>query len=164
MATKTADKPKKTADRQKARGGARSGGSRGSEGSRDRARPEDRKFLERFGEKLSKSTQRAKWTGSPDDGADRPGQTLATRSPEVIRAWAEERDARPVTATRGDDGRPRTLRFDFGERSDRLEELSWDEWLAIFEERQLVFIYQERKRDGNQSNFFRLDNPNREDG
>ncbi|MFL5681226.1 MAG: hypothetical protein ACJ77B_11565 [Chloroflexota bacterium] len=151
MATKTAEKPK-------------SGGRSRSGGGRDGARPEDRKYLERFGDKLSKSTQRAKWTGSPDDSADRPGQTLATRSPDVIRAWAEERDARPVTATRGPDGSPRTLRFDFGERSDRLEELTWEDWLGTFEDRQLVFIYQERKRDGSQSNFFRLDNPNREDG
>ena len=131
---------------------------------RANARPEDREFLERNGDRLSGSTQRAKWTGTPEDRADRPGQTLATRAPEVIRRWAEERDARPATATRGPDGGPRTLRFAFGDSGAKLEPISWDEWLGTFQERDLVFIYQEQKRDRNQSNFFRLDNPNREDG
>jgi hypothetical protein len=132
------------------------------------ARGEDRKFLDRHGTKLSESTKRAKWIGSTDERPDRKGQTLATRSPEVIRAWAEERGARPVTATRGEDGRPRTLRMRFqadeGGRNSRLEEISWDEWLGTFEQRDLVFVYQQQRRDGNQSNFFRLDNPRREDG
>jgi hypothetical protein len=128
------------------------------------ASPDDRRFLDRFGNKLSESTKRAKWVRSPDDRPDRKGQTLATRSHDVIRAWAEARDGRPATATRGPDGRPRTLRIDFRDRSGRLEEIPWDEWLSVFDERDLVFIFQEQRRDGNQSNFFRLDNPNREEG
>jgi len=133
------------------------------------ANAEDRKFLERNRSRLSKSTLRAKWTHAAGDQPDRNGQTLATRSPDVIRDWATRRDAIPVTATRGDDGQPRTLRFDFGGdngngRSSRLEEISWDEWLRVFEDRKLVFLYQERRRDGSDSNFFRLDNPKREDG
>jgi len=133
------------------------------------ANAEDRRFIERHGSKLSKSTLRAKWTHGPDDKPDRNGQTLATRSPDVIRAWAERRDAVPSTATRGPDGEPRTLRLDFGGpggngRSSRLEPIDWDEWLRVFESRKLVFLYQERRRDGSDSNFFRLDNPTREDG
>jgi hypothetical protein len=133
------------------------------------ANAEDRKFLDRHGSKLSKSTLRAKWTHRAGDEPDRDGQTLATRSPEVIRDWAERRDAVPATATRGPDGEPRTLRFDFGGeggngRSSRLEQIEWDEWLGVFERRKLVFLYQERRRDGSDSNFFRLDNPTREDG
>jgi hypothetical protein len=133
------------------------------------ANAEERKFLERNKDRLSKSTQRAKWTHQAGEAPDRAGQTLATRSHDVIRAWAEERGAVPATATRGPDGEPRTLRFDFrGEggngTSRRLEELSWDDWLGTFDRRELVFIYQENRRDGRQSNFFRLDNPKREDG
>jgi hypothetical protein len=45
-----------------------------------------------------------------------------------------------------------------------LEEIDWQEWLDTFQERDLVFIYQEQRRDGRQSTFFRLDNPRREDG
>jgi hypothetical protein len=131
-------------------------------------RPEDRRFLERHGDALSESTKRARWIHSPDERPDRRGQTLATRSPEVIRAWADARGGRPATATRGDDGRPRTLRMAFRDGDDssrrRLEDISWEEWLSVFEERDLVFVYQEERRDGRQSNFFRLDNPTREDG
>jgi hypothetical protein len=129
------------------------------------ANAEERRFLEEHGDRLSSSTRRAKWIHSPDERPDRKGQTLATRSPEVIRAWAEERGGRPAAATRGrDDGRPHVLRLRFTDGGGNLEDIGWDEWLRTFEERDLVFIYQEQKRDGNQSTFFRLDNPRREDG
>jgi hypothetical protein len=128
---------------------------------------DDRKFLERNSAGLSKSTLRAKWIHSPEERADRPGQTLATRSREVIRAWATARDAVPATVGAGDeDARPRTLRFDFGEadRSGRLRPIDWDAWLETFERRKLVFLFQERRRNGDESNFFRLDSPEREEG
>ncbi len=128
------------------------------------ANAEDRRFLERFGNQLSKTTHRAKWIHQPDEHEDRKGQTLATRSPDVVRAWAEARRAEPATATRGrDDGRPRTLRFDFpGYGGGRLEHIAWNDWLQVFTDRKLVFLYQEHKRDGSDSNFFRLDSPKRE--
>jgi hypothetical protein len=143
------------------------------------ATTEERKFLERHGDRLSPSTRRARWMHSPDDRPERKGQTLATRSPEVIRAWAEERGGRPAAATRGKDDSPHVLRIRFsdddgGRRNgdgsngrrgrSNLEEIGWDEWLQTFQERDLVFLYQEERRDGRQSNFFRLDNPRREDG
>jgi hypothetical protein len=144
------------------------------------ATAEERKFLERYGDRLSPSTRRARWIHKPDERPERKGQTLATRSPEVIRAWAEERGGTPAAATRGkDDGRPHVLRIRFsdgdggrrngdgsngGRSRSNLEQIDWDEWFRTFEERDLVFLYQEERRDGRQSNFFRLDNPRREDG
>jgi hypothetical protein len=126
---------------------------------------EDREFLAKHGDQLSDSTRRAKWIHALDEHADRDGQTLATRSPEVIRAWAEERGGRPATVPGTEhDGRPGVLRFDFGGGdNDRLQEISWDDWFRTFQERNLVFLFQEKKADGSQSNFFRLDNPERED-
>ena len=102
---------------------------------------------------------------TPEERADRPGQTLATRSREVIEHWAGERGGRPATAEGSEhDGRPGVLRITFAEEGrSRLQEISWDDWFRSFDERQLVFIYQEAKRDGSPSNFFRLDNPERED-
>jgi hypothetical protein len=41
---------------------------------------------------------------------------------------------------------------------------SWDEWFETFETRRLNFIYLDTTSDGNQSNFFRLESPDREDG
>lgn len=126
---------------------------------------EDQAYLKRYGEKLSDSTQYAKWIGGPDDHEDHPGQSLVTRNHEVIRRWAEERGAKPSTVpgtrhqkTLG------VLRFDFpGYGGKELEETTWEEWFATFDERQLVFLFQERLKNGNQSNFFRLESPLRED-
>jgi hypothetical protein len=42
--------------------------------------------------------------------------------------------------------------------------VSWEDWLNTFDKRGLTFVYQESKKDGQQSNFFRLTNPDREDG
>ena len=55
-------------------------------------------------------------------------------------------------------------RIKFEEGSDSLEIVEWEEWFEPFDGRDLVFVYQDRRRDGRQSNFFRLDNPRREDG
>ncbi|HEX2915290.1 MAG TPA: hypothetical protein VH186_31285 [Chloroflexia bacterium] len=127
---------------------------------------EDRKFLEEHSDELSKSTMRARWLHSADEHEERKGQTLATRSHEVIQHWAEERQAEPATVPNTEHGdHLGVLRFNFpgyGGRS--LETVSWDEWFKTFDDRELVFIFQEHKRDGQQSNFFILDNPNREDG
>jgi hypothetical protein len=126
---------------------------------------DERRFLEKHADELSKSTLRAKWIHG-DERPDRNGQTLATRDPAVIRQWADERKAHPATVARKDGERPRTLRLDFESngRSDRLQPVSWDDWMQTFEQRDLVFLYQEKRRDGRQSNFFRLDSPKRQDG
>jgi hypothetical protein len=141
-------------------------GSRRRAGSGDtNANADDRRFLEQHGEQLSPSTKRARWIHSSDERPARKGQTLATRSTDVIRAWAEARDGRPAATRSKDGGDLRVLRMRFGDaEGGRLEEVSWEEWFRTFEDRNLVFIYQEERRDGRQSNFFRLDNPEREDG
>ncbi len=126
---------------------------------------EDTKFIKEHEAGLARTTQRAKWLHTPDEHEDRPGQSLATRSHEVIRRWAEERGAKPVTAAGTEhDGRPGVLRFNFpGFGGGNLQEIGWDDWFRTFDERQLVFVFQEHKTDGSQSNFFRLDNPERKD-
>src|SRR6478735_3434933 len=67
----------------------------------------------------------------PDEEGDHDGQTLATRSREVVEDWARRRGAEPAAATFGDDGRPRVLRFDFEGGPDRggseLKRVSWDD-------------------------------------
>jgi hemerythrin superfamily protein len=125
---------------------------------------DDERFLKEHGDDLSRSTQHAKWIHAVDEHEDHTGQTLATRNPEVIRRWAEERKATPATTPGGDTEHPRVLRFDFPDYDRDLQEISWDAWLSTFEDRDLVFLYQEHMKAGNQSNFFRLDNPSREDG
>ena len=122
---------------------------------------EDEAFVKKHEDGLSDSAKRAKWVHSPDEGADRDGQTLATRSHVVIRTWAEERGAKPATVPDSKhDGHLGVLRFDFPDYGgDGLEHVGWADWFKAFDERELVFLYQERKSDGEQSNFFQLDNP-----
>ncbi len=101
----------------------------------------------------------------PNDHADRPGQTLETRNHDVIKQWAETRKAVPSSVTGSEhDGHLGVLRLNFpGYGGAKLVEVSWDSWLKAFDARNLSFIYQETKRDGTESNFFRLLNPTRED-
>ncbi|MFG2163640.1 hypothetical protein [Micromonospora chersina] len=89
-----------------------------------------------------------------------------TTNHEVIQRWAQARNAKPATIAgteRGD--RPGVLTFNIpGYReSSRIREVSWDDWFRTFDSRGLNLIYQEQMRDGRQSNFFRTENPNRED-
>lgn len=103
---------------------------------------------------------------SPSEHEDRPGQTLATRDHDTIRRWAEERGAIPATVPDTEhEGRPGVLTFDFPDdgEDENLEHISWDEWFRVFDERGLQFIYQEHTKDGTESNFFRTENPGRED-
>lgn len=128
---------------------------------------EDREYIAEHADELSKTAVRyAKWIHSPDEHEDRPGQSLATREREVIRKWAEERGAKPATVPGTEHGgRPGVLRFNFPDYGgESLEEISWNEWFSSFDERQLVFLFQEHLSDGTESNFFRLDSPERENG
>jgi hypothetical protein len=127
---------------------------------------EEAHFIAEHEEGLSDTTAKyAKWVHSVDEHEDRPGQSLATRSHEVIQKWAEERGAEPATVPGTDhEGRAGVLRFNFpGYGGESLQEISWEEWFKPFDERELVFLFQEHKSSGEQSNFFRLDNPERED-
>ena len=141
-----------------------SGGSRGGS-SNDRERP--RKDAD-SDDGTSKSIKYSQRVDSPDEHEERPGRSLYTQDHDVIRQWAEARDGVPATVegTEHEDHLG-VLRFDFGgdsEGSSRLRHVSWDEWFKTFDDRGLRFIYQEHRSDGSDSNFFRLENPNREDG
>ncbi|MEU4792664.1 hypothetical protein AB0F95_23455 [Micromonospora tulbaghiae] len=101
------------------------------------------------------------------DRPERPGRSLVTRDHEVIQRWARARGAKPATIAGTErEGRPGVLTFNIpGYReSSRIREITWDDWFRTFDLRRLNLIYQEQMRDGRQSNFFRTENPNREDG
>ncbi|SDC23960.1 Rho termination factor N-terminal domain-containing protein [Actinokineospora iranica] len=119
----------------------------------------------RTGKDSSDSLRYSQEVTSTDDEPERPGRSLVTTSHEVIQRWARERDAEPATVEGTEHGdHLGVLRFDFpGYGGQTLRRVSWDEWFATFDERGLNFIYQEERSDGSQSNFFRLENPDRED-
>ena len=140
-------------------------GTNASSGSSDDAGAGPEGGRLRTGPEASKSLKYSQEVTSPDEEPEREGRSLATTHHEVIRQWAEERDGTPATVPGTEhEGHLGVLRFDFGDDTEGLEHVGWDEWFETFDGRGLNFIYQETRSDGSQSNFFRLENPNREDG
>lgn len=88
------------------------------------------------------------------------GESKTTTDHDEIRRWAEARDGKPVavrgTGSASDD--PGILRIDFpgGAGDDRLEPIEWHEFFEKFEESKLAFLYQEEKKSGEGSTFFKL--------
>jgi hypothetical protein len=87
------------------------------------------------------------------------GNSKMTQDHDEIRQWAEERGGKPATVAstaKGDDAG--ILRIDFpgysGEGS--LETISWEEFFGKFDEKDLVFLYQEETADGKQSRFHKF--------
>jgi len=79
-----------------------------------------------------------------------------------IKKWAEERDGKLtiVKGTEGGKNEGGVLRINFPGYSgeDTLEKVSWDEWYKVFKERDLEFLYQDKKADRKESRFFKLIN------
>ena len=76
-----------------------------------------------------------------------------------IKKWAEDREGHPAKVKgvgKGeDDG---IIRIDFPGYSgeDSLEEISWEDWYKIFQDRNLAFLYQDETSSGKESRFFKL--------
>lgn len=118
----------------------------------------------RTGEETSKSLKYSQEVTSTDDEPEREGRSLATTHHQVIREWAESRGGVPATVPGTEHGdHLGVLRIDFGGDNDDLRHVSWEEWFDTFDERKLNFVYQEQRSDGNQSTFFILESPDRED-
>ena len=74
-----------------------------------------------------------------------------TTDHKEIQNWAQKRGGRPaVVRTHGKGG---ILRFDFGEKEENLEEVSWDEFFKIFDDSELAFLHQDKTHDGKVSRF-----------
>jgi hypothetical protein len=151
-----------------ARNGAGQGGDGDSEaGGGEAGLPGDRGPDDgqlRTGDQTSRSIKYSQEVTSLDDDPERAGRSLATTSHEVIRRWAEERGGVPATVEGTEHGdHLGVLRFDLGGDSQSLRHVSWEEWFDTFDARKLNFLYQEERKDGNQSTFFRLESPDRED-
>ena len=150
-ARKRSTPAKKTTSAAGGRGGG--GGGRSTGGARTASAP-------------SRSLKYSQRISSPAEQPERPGRSLVTREHEVIQRWAEARQASPATIAGTEKGdRPGVLTFNFPgwREGGRLREIAWDEWFKSFDLRQLNFIYQEQLSDGRQSNFFRVESPERED-
>jgi hypothetical protein len=89
--------------------------------------------------------------------------SYTTSDHDVIRTWAEQRDARPAMVRRTESDEGGVLRFEFpdapGGDSDDLEEVDWDEFFRVFDDRNLSFVYQEQTSDGETSRFNKFVRP-----
>lgn len=85
-------------------------------------------------------------------------QTQQTTDHQKIRSWAEERGGTPSAVKRTQNGETGIIRINFPGYSgeDSLEEISWDEWFAKFDDSDLVFLYQDTTSGGEKSNFNKL--------
>jgi hypothetical protein len=87
-------------------------------------------------------------------------ESKTTTDHDTIRSWVEERDGKPASVRGTGDGDAGVLRIDFpgGAGEDELEHISWDEWFEKFDQNNLAFLYQEEKKSGEGSTFFKLVN------
>ena len=88
---------------------------------------------------------------------------VATRDHELVRRWAERRQAEPATGEETESG-PSTVkvndhgagvRFNFPAVG-RFRPISWDEWFQNFDEHSLVFIYERDVESKSPSHRYRL--------
>jgi hypothetical protein len=81
-----------------------------------------------------------------------------TTDQHKIKAWAEERGAKPAKV-KG----TTILRFDFaGGNDNELDHIKWEEWFKIFDENKLALLYQDSTADGESSRFFKIVSRNTE--
>jgi hypothetical protein len=70
---------------------------------------------------------------------------------QVIRAWAQRRNARPSTIE-GDE-HPWPLLFSFGSPGNGVQEIGWDRFFSEFERADLAFIYRDAGPKGEVDDF-----------
>jgi len=82
-----------------------------------------------------------------------------TTDHETIRQWVEDRNGTPASVPGTGGGEEvGLLRIGFAEDDEEaaLEAISWDEFFEKFEEKQLAFLYQDQKANGEPSTFNKL--------
>jgi len=79
--------------------------------------------------------------------------SYTTTNHDVIRAWAQARGGQPAEVGDTDTGDGGVLRIEFREADNRLDEVDWEAFFEIFEDRNLAFLYQEKTSDGEISRF-----------
>lgn len=88
-------------------------------------------------------------------------ESKTTDNHEKIKKWVEDREGKPalmdgIVPEKGGGG---MLRIDFMDASDGpLHQISWDKFFEIFEDTNLLFLYQEGTKEGGKSKFYKFIN------
>jgi hypothetical protein len=78
----------------------------------------------------------------------------STTNHAEIRKWVESRNGHPAVVKSTSNGRGGgLLRIDFEPAEESLSEVSWEDFFETFDERQLMFVYQESTASGAPSHF-----------
>jgi len=81
-------------------------------------------------------------------------ESKTTTNHDEIRRWVEKRGGRPAAVSEtGDGGDAGILRVDFGDEDEGLQEITWEQFFATFDENNLAFLYQEETSEGSESRF-----------
>lgn len=83
-------------------------------------------------------------------------ESKTTDDHQTIKDWVEEREGKPalVDGVVDKDGGGGMLRIDFLDGSEgSLNDISWDKFFEIFDDNNLLFLYQEETKDGETSRF-----------
>ena len=85
-------------------------------------------------------------------------ETKVTTDHNEIREWVEGRGGQPAKVKSSSGASLNILRIDFPGYSGEgtLEAVDWKDWFAIFDDRELAFIYQDKTADGHDSHFNKL--------
>ena len=78
---------------------------------------------------------------------------------DEIKTWVEDHGGKPARVKgTGDGNDPGVLRIDFpgGRGEETFEHIPWKDWFDKFEDSHLAFLYQEQKKSGEDSTFFKL--------
>lgn len=79
-------------------------------------------------------------------------ESKITTDHEVIREWAQERGGKPSLSGGTDD--EEVILIDFSGENPR--QISWDDFFSKFEDRKLVFLYQDETEEGEPSKFYKF--------
>lgn len=88
-------------------------------------------------------------------------QSNKTTDHQKIKEWAESRHGVPTKIKgTGEDKREGILRIHFPEQSqgNDFEKISWDDFFKNFDESNLLFLYQDKKENGELSTFHKFVN------
>ena len=105
--------------------------------------------------KTSKPRARKSTRGKSTEKNSGESNSKITTSHDTIRSWVEERGGHPATVKNTSGDGAGILRIDFPGYSgeDSLEQISWDDFFAKFDDSGLAFLYQEQTSGGEQSRF-----------
>jgi hypothetical protein len=105
-----------------------------------------------------KTDSKSSKSGSKSRSSDMEHSAQMTTDHDEIRRWAEERGGKPacVRGTENDDSCLLRIDFPGGAGEESLAEMDWDDFFRVLDKRDLVFLYQNQKADGEQSTFNKL--------